>query len=245
MRRDTGKGLRQLWLQNQSLTVISSQICHLKNIRSLDLSRNRIRELPEELCCLARLERLILSGNLLKALPEGFHKLANLQEIYARENRFDQFPDELLKVKRLIVIDLSGNKIKHVPPAIVELRSLAELALDNNCLTPEGLANVKWSEMGSKLRRLGLGGNPQVEEIPQELFQCSSLCTLRVPQLSRYREYCNYVNANVFKQGFEDELKFRPSHGDMERRMYAKLHATSSGKSGPAVANSEAEPRQE
>ena len=230
MRRDTGKGLRELWLRNQGLAVVSSRVAVLRNLRTLDISSNKLRELPSEICSLSRLERLMAGGNALESLPIGFSKLSSLQEIYLKSNSFREFPGELLKMKRLISVDLSDNKITLLPPGIVELRSIAELSMDNNPLSRESIAAVDWKGMTGKLRRLGIGGDvdEEMQELPKEVFHVPQLCMLRVPRTSQFNAYCNYMNANIFKPGFDEALKLRPDHGDVEQRMFARLHACAS-----------------
>lgn len=70
--------LTALYLKNNCLLRLPSDICRLINLRTLDLSGNKLRTLPAELGELIHLRELQLSHNLLRILPYELGKLFNL-----------------------------------------------------------------------------------------------------------------------------------------------------------------------
>lgn len=70
--------LTALYLKNNCLHRLPSDICQLVNLRNLDLSYNKLRSLPAELGDLIHLRELHLAHNHLRILPYELGKLFNL-----------------------------------------------------------------------------------------------------------------------------------------------------------------------
>jgi Leucine-rich repeat (LRR) protein len=78
--------VRCLWLPNQRLGHLGSEIGRLKGLRWLDLRGNELEDLPRELGALKALERLDLQNN-----------------------RFDRFPEAVMDLPALSKLSTSGN----------------------------------------------------------------------------------------------------------------------------------------
>lgn len=71
--------LTTLYLNENMLLRLSSDIGMLTNLRVLDVSSNKLRSLPAELGELINLRELLLNNNFLRALPHEIGKLFHLQ----------------------------------------------------------------------------------------------------------------------------------------------------------------------
>uniref|UniRef100_T1GAQ2 Carbon catabolite repressor protein 4 n=1 Tax=Megaselia scalaris TaxID=36166 RepID=T1GAQ2_MEGSC len=71
--------LTTLYLNENMLLRLSSDIGMLTNLRVLDVSSNKLRSLPAELGELVNLRELLLNNNFLRALPHEIGKLFHLQ----------------------------------------------------------------------------------------------------------------------------------------------------------------------
>mmetsp|Transcript_32551 Transcript_32551/g.51820 ORF Transcript_32551/g.51820 Transcript_32551/m.51820 type:complete len:242 (-) Transcript_32551:813-1538(-) len=181
MRRDTGKGLRELWLSNQQLPILPGQIGTLLNLRTLGLANNRIRELPDELFNLKRLERLILTNNNVECLPDRFRELKSMKELFLDKNNLTEFPAVICDLKRLVRISLSGNQLKSVAPGLSKLKMLSVLNLDDNCLDDASLEVVPWKDFSRNLQFLGIKGNSNVTQVPMGLMSLPQIQLVHFP----------------------------------------------------------------
>ena len=73
--------LTALYLDNNSLSRIPSDISRLVNLTYLDLSSNKLRTLPSELGDLVRLRDLLLNNNFLRVLPYELGKLFKVRHL--------------------------------------------------------------------------------------------------------------------------------------------------------------------
>ncbi|KOX77447.1 CCR4-NOT transcription complex subunit 6-like [Melipona quadrifasciata] len=78
--------LTALYLNDNSLQRIPSEIGRLINLRALDLSSNKLRSLPAELGDLIYLRELLLNQNYLRVLPYELGKLFQLQVLGLQGN---------------------------------------------------------------------------------------------------------------------------------------------------------------
>ncbi|XP_016904929.2 CCR4-NOT transcription complex subunit 6 isoform X2 [Apis cerana] len=78
--------LTALYLNDNSLQRIPSEIGRLVNLRALDLSSNKLRSLPAELGDLIYLRELLLNQNYLRVLPYELGKLFQLQVLGLQGN---------------------------------------------------------------------------------------------------------------------------------------------------------------
>ncbi|KAM6225121.1 CCR4-NOT transcription complex subunit 6 isoform 2-T2 [Rhynchocyon petersi] len=82
--------LTALYLSDNSLSRIPSDIAKLHNLVYLDLSSNKIRSLPAELGSMVSLRELHLNNNLLRVLPFELGKLFQLQTLGLKGNPLTQ-----------------------------------------------------------------------------------------------------------------------------------------------------------
>jgi len=192
MKRDTGKGLRELWLTGQDIGVLSRQIGALCNLRTLGLANNRLAALPDTLFQLERLERLVLSGNQISALPDSVKNLASLQELRLDRNRLRAFPDAIFSLRRLRHLSATDNCLEVLPPGLKRLRLLSTLELDGNeSLTDSTVEAVSWAELSKCLQVVGLA-RTGLTKAPPGLLALPELDLVRLPhkvlQLHALRE---------------------------------------------------------
>ncbi|XP_037083924.1 CCR4-NOT transcription complex subunit 6-like [Pollicipes pollicipes] len=73
------KHLTALYMSENSLVCLPSEICHLTQLSYLDISNNKLRRVPAELGDLVNMRELHLNHNLLRILPYELGKLFQLQ----------------------------------------------------------------------------------------------------------------------------------------------------------------------
>lgn len=175
MKRDTGFGLQQLWLDNQALASLPHKIGSLLSLRTLSLANNNIQTLPDAVCDLPRLECLNLSGNQFVNLPQNAEKLTTLRELYMNRNRLKEIPNVLSSMRRLQKLSLSDNQIAHLPEFLTKLRQLIDFDISSNYLSGGSVKNFPWKEMSKELQTINFRGNNEVVEMPPGLLRLKQL----------------------------------------------------------------------
>jgi Leucine-rich repeat (LRR) protein len=176
MKRDTGSGLRELWLSGQDVSVLSQQVGQLLNLRTLGLAGNRLESLPAQLGELKRLERLVLSGNRLSGLPAELAGLHALKELRLDANALGELPGCVFRLRRLVHLSASKNRLTAVPAEIARLRQLAELDLDDNQIDDAAVKAFPWKDVSASLQVLGLN---TASRLPDEIFALKHLALVR------------------------------------------------------------------
>ncbi|BES92310.1 LRR_TYP [Nesidiocoris tenuis] len=87
--------LTALYLNDNCLTRLPSDVCRLVNLRVLDLSCNKLRSLPAEMGELIYLREVSLNHNHLRVLPYELGKLFQLQMLGLTGNPLNK---EFLKI---------------------------------------------------------------------------------------------------------------------------------------------------
>ncbi|XP_037083925.1 CCR4-NOT transcription complex subunit 6-like [Pollicipes pollicipes] len=80
------KHLTALYMSENSLVCLPSEICHLTQLSYLDISNNKLRRVPAELGDLVNMRELHLNHNLLRILPYELGKLFQLQVLGLKGN---------------------------------------------------------------------------------------------------------------------------------------------------------------
>ncbi len=170
---DTSKPLRdlqQLWLHNNQLTQLPSELGNLTNLQQLALHNNQLTQLPSELGNLSNLRQLRLNNNRLTLVPEELGNLTNLQVLGLDNIQLTLVPEELGNLTKLQFLGLHNNQLTQLPTQLGNLTNLVGLALSNNQLVavPAELGNL------TKLQKLWLHNN-QLTLVPEELGNFTNL----------------------------------------------------------------------
>ena len=166
--------LKELWIDNEDLLDLPSEIGYLKNLESLMLYKNKLSEIPMEIGLLHNLNFLWLSENNLTALPLEVGLLANLERLYLDDNNLTKFP-AISGLSRLKTLDLGRNAITKLPAEIEKLSSLKRLMLYENKLTE---VNPKISLLQT-LEELILSKN-NLTFLPLEIWKMQNLKVLSI-----------------------------------------------------------------
>jgi hypothetical protein len=150
-------GLKQLWLTNNRLAEVSSELRFIKSLEVLCLSGNRLTRLPAAIGGLKQLRRLFLNHNQLEELPEQLRSLQNLTDLHVDHNQLQTFSYTLTELRGLRRLSLCHNRIRQLPAEIRRLQNLVELHLDNNRIGPSLPNNL--ARLASSLKVLGVANN--------------------------------------------------------------------------------------
>jgi Leucine-rich repeat (LRR) protein len=169
------RSLRELWLTNNKIPVLTGEIRAMTNLRTFGLGGNELTGIPSEITSLQNLERLFLDRNKIASIPPQIGQLLRLVELRLDHKHIHHFP-EITGIRSLKRLGLSFNKLSKIPPEIRRLANLTELDLDNNQISelPQNLGHLRLS-----LKQLGLSNN-QLAEKPTFLDQMPKLCIVRL-----------------------------------------------------------------
>ncbi len=126
--------LRELYLNNNSISQCLNSFARLKHLKALYLQNNCLKELPTGMHGLQSLEYLNIEHNELVALSSEISQLSNLKVLYANSNKIEYLPDTINELSNLQELYLSQNQLKILPEKLNGLTSLSQLQLANNRL---------------------------------------------------------------------------------------------------------------
>ena len=92
--------LRRLYLENNNIKAIPSQISQLVNLKVLKLSNNLIRSIPEEIKYLNKLNEIAINDNKIKKIPSFLFELP-LKRLYFHGNEIIDIPYQLSKLTNI------------------------------------------------------------------------------------------------------------------------------------------------
>ena len=186
--------LKELWLSNNSLPLLTPKIWKLAGLDTLCLSNNSLKSLPVSVSLLQKLKRLMLDGNRLSSIPKEVSSLSLLEEIRLDRNQFSEFPLSLTNVRSLKRIGLSNNQIgPSIPQRIRRLGKLIELDLDDNKIRSVPLS-VKF--LAGTLQQLGLARNC-LGKLPEVVEHLHNLEILRIEENREHRTSTLDDNGNA------------------------------------------------
>ncbi|NAS13776.1 leucine-rich repeat domain-containing protein [Poritiphilus flavus] len=163
--------LVELRLTSNRLENVPEDLWRIPSLEYLDLSYNRIQEMPSVLGELSKLKELHLSQNNFKALPPEISMLENLEILTIRDNDLTELPAEIGSLKKLEHLNLAFNDLTYLPAEFANLKNLKYLNLGANQLSnPLNLPLISSGlivECKSNLEQLLLGGNPDLDVLPQ------------------------------------------------------------------------------
>jgi len=147
--------LETLYLYNNQLKKLPTEIGCLGNLKDLSLKKNKLKLIPKEVGLLVNLKILSISENQLEILPEEIGSLINLEELYLYDNKLEKLPIEIEKLTKLKRVYLSNNQLIKLPEGIGNLLDLEILDISSNKLTklPEKICKL------TRLKSLYLSDN--------------------------------------------------------------------------------------
>lgn len=169
--------LRELWLSNNSVSILTREIYSLKRLETLCLSSNNLSVMPSTIGDLPELRRLLLSGNKITSVPSDIARLKHIEEIRLDANRLSEFPLVLTELTTLRRLGLSQNRIgPSIPSQVRKLGNLVEMDLDHNSIEnlPRGIVFLRRT-----LQQLGLAFN-RFASVPQVVSELTALDVLRL-----------------------------------------------------------------
>ena len=120
---ENGK-ITDLYLDNNNLCLVPSELSQLTKLFELVLSSNNLCLVPPELSQLTNLILLDLSNNDLLSVPSELAQLTNLKYLYLYGNNLSLVPSELSQLKNLTHLYLQLNKLSSVPSELSQLKNL-------------------------------------------------------------------------------------------------------------------------
>ena len=151
------RGLLTLILTGNELAALPEEIGELKLLKNLEVDDNYLKALPAAVGELPALESLSVNGNQLTSLAPLQAGTA-LVSLHAARNALSEIDCGLTNKPRLSVINVSDNGIEELPGEIGGLQLLRSLNVSDNEI--EELPCELGALKESKLKELGLGGNP-------------------------------------------------------------------------------------
>lgn len=103
--------ITDIYLKENLISRIPSDIGKMYNLESLYLSGNDITALPKEISKLIRLKCLDVSGNRLKYIPNEIGEVINLKFLILDENEIQELPLRIAELRMLRYLSVCGNHI--------------------------------------------------------------------------------------------------------------------------------------
>ncbi|KAL3311530.1 hypothetical protein Ciccas_009890 [Cichlidogyrus casuarinus] len=151
----------------------------LKSLTELWIDENELRALPSEIGMLSNLQELDLSENFISSLPDSISGLQSLTDLNLTRNSLDSLPDGIGALKKINILKLAKNQISYLnpilPDSIGQLNQLSNLNVDQNQLTELTPSIGKCSQ----LRILQLRAN-RLRSLPPQIGDLSELQILDV-----------------------------------------------------------------
>ncbi|XP_072949048.1 uncharacterized protein [Epargyreus clarus] len=107
--------ITDIYLKENLITRVPSDIGKLENLESLYLSGNDITELPREISKLKCLKCFDLSGNRLRRIPDEIGEVRNLKFLILDENDLCELPLRIADLRALRYLSVCDNKLQWLP----------------------------------------------------------------------------------------------------------------------------------
>jgi Leucine-rich repeat (LRR) protein len=219
--------LKVLWLGQNKLSTLPTEITKLKSLEDLWLEENEFSEIPASVKKL-KIKYLSFFDNKLKSLNLKKGDLRNLNNINLCYNNFKVFPaielsllpnldtikmwyahvkyipTQIAKIKKLKSLNLENNSIAKLPTEMVKLKNLSVLELSQNNLSTDG---VKCVYKLQNLTKLDISKNnitkisPEIEKLRalKELDICENPIT-EIPQSCYNLQKLTKVQLGYYKR---------------------------------------------
>ncbi|KAI5627068.1 leucine-rich repeat-containing protein 10 [Silurus asotus] len=143
------RDLVKLYLSNNNLNSLPSQLSNLEKLQILALDFNSFVELPLVVCSLRQLSILYLGNNQIAKLPKDLSQLSGLKTLWLDNNCFTKFPPVVCKLYNLKTLHLGYNQFRSLPAELSRLKELRSVWLSANVLNkfPPVLLEMHWLEV--------------------------------------------------------------------------------------------------
>ncbi|XP_021184518.3 erbin [Helicoverpa armigera] len=122
-----------IYLKENLLTRLPSNIGVLEHLESLYVSGNDITELPREISKLRCLKCLDVSGNRLRRIPDEIGEARSLKFLILDENELTELPLRISELRRLRYLSVCDNKLRWLPQRPVYNYHHCEFRFWRNC----------------------------------------------------------------------------------------------------------------
>jgi len=150
--------LEELYLEDNMLTSLPTELSSLTRLRILVVSDNRLSGLPHDIEACANLECLLLRNNMVTFFPATLWTLSRLKILDASHNALIGLSDDMGGLGSLESFSVSNNRLREIPPTISFCRKLKELDVSHNVLTH--LPTSLWDCL--ELHAADARGNPEL-----------------------------------------------------------------------------------
>ncbi|XP_050221310.1 LRR repeats and ubiquitin-like domain-containing protein At2g30105 [Mercurialis annua] len=153
----TLKHLTQLFLSQNLLSALPSELGALRSLRQLHVSNNKLNCLPVEIGLLTQLEVLKANNNRICTLPTSIGDCISLFEVDLSYNLLTDLPESFGNLRKLKTLQLGNNGLKSLPPTLFKMcLQLSTLDLHNTEITMDMLRRFEGWECFDDRRRLKL-----------------------------------------------------------------------------------------
>jgi Leucine-rich repeat (LRR) protein len=121
------RGLTELFIDDDRLTVLPNSIGALTQLQCLGLSCNSLTHVPETIIGLEQLIELTVWSESLTVLPDSISKLKRLKELQLDCKHLTHLPNSLECLKNLHRLTIRSEHLGRLPNDITELTGLKEL----------------------------------------------------------------------------------------------------------------------
>ena len=123
-----------IYLGDNDITAINSDLDHLTNVQQLSLTRNKLSQFPNMAAYGATITHLWLDDNLITLVPENLLvHLDSITELYLNKNQINVFPNFTPIGNTLILLGMGKTGLTSLTPSdVTPLARLEKLYLSDN-----------------------------------------------------------------------------------------------------------------
>ncbi|XP_050350984.1 leucine-rich repeat protein soc-2 homolog isoform X1 [Nymphalis io] len=211
--------ITDIYLKENLISRIPTDIGKLNNLESLYLSGNDITELPREISKLTRLKCLDLSGNRLRYIPDDIGDVRNLKFLILDENELRELPLRIAELRTLRYLSVCDNALQWLPQRPVYNYYHCEFRFWRNS-SLKTIPYTLWYHMfrGQQTRSLDIGCLSPLKHQGSHSARC-------VLQLNQYLTGCN-LDLNFptkYNHIFDKGSSFVPSLFELSKRKFYEI----------------------
>lgn len=167
---NNASNLIEIYLQNNCLKRIASEICNVPQISVLSVRNNELETLPHEIYKLSKLKELSVGGNMLRYLPGEILEL-ELESVFLTPNPWMNGPE----------IEEFNGQNKFSIPSMKEMAARSVLSKENATteIRPQGFCSkCKMSIQQPAIKEIRIGSILS-HSVPLLFNFCSQKCSLQ------------------------------------------------------------------